>query len=136
MVMYTKGENMYKDKLIYNIKSLFMDERKIKRRTIELRRLILFWLRDNVSKVPPECVFPRWILIIWATLFPIEFMIFRFNKKFGYDFNSHSINIHGIKYSLALFETMRFAPVGRKFSIVERKDGYNGEILLSLRIEE
>ena len=82
-----------------------------------LRNKLLRWLRSK-SKVEIGMVSPKWIIIIWSILFPIQAIYLR-NKIFNYDCNRGVFTFYGIKYAQEIFETFgKKDNIGKTFKII------------------
>lgn len=67
-------------------------------------RLVLWrWLRSNH---PPYLELPRWLLLIRALLFPIDFFFWRVGKSRGYQWESEMWLIGGHRWSGEFFHVL------------------------------
>jgi len=54
------------------------------------------WASARHSEV---VILPRWLLVIRATLYPLDFFYWKMSKSRGYQWQSNTWNIHGVRYT-------------------------------------
>lgn len=125
---------MSNNNMLYTIKSMFVDERGLQKPSMELRRMFVIWLHRNISKRDEFEVISTSVRLVFIILFPIENLMIRFNKEFGYDPSSDSVVIYGVRYSRTLFQLNMVAPEGVTFRFVHDYGRVMGDTkVLSLR---
>ena len=65
---------------------------------INWRWRFIWWIRDNVTKTPPENMAPKWVGVIYYILFPLNWLYER-QSNIKYDPLSGHFYIAGIKLS-------------------------------------
>lgn len=61
-------------------------------------------MRDKLWKLatakhPEGRILPLWLLVIRASLYPLDFFYWKVSENRGYQWQSNTWNIHGVKYS-------------------------------------
>jgi len=59
-----------------------------------------------IAKQTEGALLPRWLLVIRAILYPLEFFYWRMSKTRGYQFESDTWIIDGVRYSGAAMRTL------------------------------
>ena len=68
-------------------------------------------MRDKLWKLAtakhPECmILPRWLLVIRAILYPMEFFYWQMGKTRGCQWESDTWNIYGVRYTGAALRAL------------------------------
>ena len=61
-------------------------------------------MRDQLWKLakakhPEGMILPRWLLVIRAMLYPLDFFYWKMSESRGYHWQSNTWSIHGVKYT-------------------------------------
>ncbi|MDD5151463.1 MAG: hypothetical protein PHC28_13475 [Flavobacterium sp.] len=86
-----------------------------------MRYKIFRWFKSK-SKVEHGEIVPTWLFFIKIILFPEQFLYYYIGKHTGYDFNTDTWNIHGIRYSDELLGDLGMLYNGL-FTVVKRENG-------------
>ena len=91
-------------------------------------------MRDKLWKLvtarhPEAMILPKWLLVIRAILYPLDFFFWKMSNSRGYQWQSNTWNIHGVKYTDEALrdlaksqgETYRITRVG-EYVTLERLD--------------
>ena len=62
----------------------------------DMRCAIWDWLRSNY---PEGSVLPFWLLIVRSLIYPLDFLRWRLGMNTGYQFESDTWTIYGVRYS-------------------------------------
>ena len=68
----------------------------------KLRLKIWHWFRARFS-VPEGQMLPFWQRVVYACLFPLQYFYWRMSEKHGYDLQTDTWCIHGVKFSGIFF---------------------------------
>ena len=91
-------------------------------------------MRDYLWKLAtakhPECmILPRWLIMIRAILYPLDFFYWKMGENRGYQWQSNTWDIHGVRYTDEALRTLAEAQ-GETYRITR-----NGECVTLERVD-
>ncbi len=90
-----------------------------------MRQAIWKWARRGV---PEGQIMPLWLMMVRATLYPIEFLQWRICKWHGWQYESDTYRLYGVTYSMAGLRALSEAD-GEMYRITRR-----GEVVIVERV--
>lgn len=75
--------------------------------------------------VPEGCVMPRWGKVIFALLCPLRYLCYNLQAIEGYQWQSRTWKIYGVKYSHVMFKFFAedYLNTGAYFKFIKKENG-------------
>lgn len=73
------------------------------------------------SKHPEGMIFPQWLIVIRAILYPLDSFYYKMSENRGYQWKSNTWNIHGVRYTDEALRTLAEAQ-GETYRITRTGD--------------
>ena len=87
-----------------------------------MRLKLLRWIRKNILRLSDGDELPKWAFPLACVLFPILAIRWWPKADPRYEIQNDQMVIHGIRYSMVLFDAMGKGPLGQVIKILRREN--------------